>query len=234
MTQSESAYVKSLMGEGGKALPDETRTQLESIALDPNLPLIVSDADEVLFHFMDGLERYLHACDMFFDWTSYALFGNIREKASKEPVSAENLHDLLGQFFESETAKLDPVPGAAAALDAFRGRAQVVVLSNVPLAQHGQRTEALHRSGMPYPLVANQGSKGPALRWLQERVRAPIFFIDDIPRNHAAVKRDAEPVWRLHYVANERLSKLLGDAEHAHMRAQNWDDLSRFISGRIG
>ena len=75
---------------------------------------------------------------------------------------------------------------------------------------------------MGYPLVANIGEKGPAVGMLAERTAAPIYFIDDSPSHHTSVAREANHVFRLHFVANPRLAKLLDAAPDSHNRADDW------------
>ncbi len=207
--------------------------QLESLTLDPELPLVISDADEVLFEFMAALEAYLEDNGMYFDWSSFALTGNIRRRADAEVVAREEVRGHLGAFFASRTLELEPVPGASEALDRLSRRAQIVVLSNVPLEQRELRQRSLARHGMDYPVVANIGTKGAAVAELARRVSAPIFFLDDIPNNHTSVAAAAERVHRVHFIAHPRLASLLGPAEDSHYRADDWTAARTYIEARL-
>src|SRR5690606_8538554 len=180
------------------ALPAAVADQIAALALTPGRPLLIVDADEVLFYFMRGLERFLESRKLYFDWQSYALHGNIRRRLDDSVVLAEELHLLLQRFFADATEDMEPVDGAAAALE----------------RQAGER--ALARHGMAYPLIANSGSKGPAVSALLRRVPGPAIFIDDIPHNHTSVARLAPEVHRLHFVADHRLAALLGPAPDCH------------------
>lgn len=215
------------------APPAEVLAQLEALDLDNARPLLISDADEVLLAFMAALERYLAAEELYFDWSSFALNGNIRRRADDGEVPWEAVKEHLERFFARHAHEMEPVPGAAAALAALAERAQIVVLSNVPLAQLAARRESLARHGMDYPLVANIGSKGPPVRHLAERVAAPLFFLDDIPRNHSSVARDAARVHRIHLIADRRLAELLGPAEDCHYRAPDWPAARAYIEARL-
>ena len=108
-------------------------------------------------------------------------------------------------------------------------RSQVIVLSNVPFAQTEPRRRWLARHGLAYPLIANIGPKGPAVRDLAGRTDAPVYFIDDSPQHHAAVARVAERVRRLHFVADARLARLLGPAPDSHHRADSWPEARTFL-----
>lgn len=211
------------------ALPAPVAEQLAALALTRGRPLLIVDADEVLFYFMRGLERFLDGRDLYFDWASYALHGNIRQRQDNAPVAAEILHPLLQRFFAEATEELEPVDGAAEALAALSETAQIVVLSNVPMPAREARIRALARHGMAYPLIANTGPKGPAVATLLRQVMAPAAFVDDIPHNHTSVAAMAPAAHRLHYIADQRLAALLGPAPDCHHRAETWPDLQAHI-----
>ena len=211
------------------SLHDEVLSQLEALSLTPERPLIVSDADEVIFAFVRGLEGFLLDNGHFLDLQSFALSGNIRDSESGEPVSAEIVKALIGDFFDQRTEQIEPVQGAADALAALSKRAQILVLSNVPLDRQAARRRALVKHGMDYPLVANIGKKGGTMAYLAARQKAPVFFLDDIPHNIASVARAAAAVTRLHFIADHRLRDLLGAAEDADARIDDWPSVRRFI-----
>ncbi len=205
-------------------LHDDVRAQLAELVLAPDRPLIVSDADEVLFAFMASFEPYLNAQDLVFDWSSFALTGNIRRRADHQPIEYDEVRVHLREFFANHIEDIRPVPGAAEALSRLARRAQVVVLSNVPIGQLSARRRAMVKHGMNYPLVANVGAKGQAVRAMSARIAAPVVFVDDIPHHHTSVKRAAAAVWRLHFVADRRLAALLGPAEDSDQRADTWTE----------
>ena len=215
------------------SLHPDVAAQIDALALRTGRPLIVSDADEVLFAFMAGFERFLHSIDLYFHWGSYALTGNVRRRGDDSPLEGEAVRALLPRFFAAHTEKLEPVPGAAEALEALSARAQVVVLSNLPLDQLAARRRALAAHGMDYPLVANIGGKGSAVRQLEALVQAPVFFIDDIPHQHTSVRKAAGTVLCLHLIADPRLARLLGPAEHSDHRAADWADARAYIEGAL-
>jgi hypothetical protein len=208
--------------------------QLDELSLQAGRPLIVSDADEVLFAFMASLEGYLNRQDLIFDWSSFALTGNIRRRDDNVAIDADEVRGHLATFFARHTEDIDPVDGAARSLAMLSDHAQIVVLSNLPLAQRPARQRALAKHGMDYPLVANIGAKGAAVRALSQRVAAPTVFIDDIPRHHSDVRSVAPEVWCLHFVADRRLARLLAPAEQCDHRADRWDDAAAAILTFLG
>jgi hypothetical protein len=214
-------------------LPAQVSEQLAALPLRSGRPLLIVDADEVLFYFMRGLEIFLAGRDLYFDWASYALHGNIRRRMDDSAVDAETLHPLLQRFFAEATELMEPVDGAADALATLSKEAQIVILSNVPMVAHAARTRALARHGMPFPLIANTGPKGPAVASMLKLAAAPAVFIDDIPHNHSSVAEMAPAVHRLHFVADPRLAALLGPAPDCHHRLETWPSMEAHVSGLL-
>lgn len=214
-------------------MQQHVRVQLEGLKLNPDLPLIVSDADEVLAYFIAGLERYLDRNGFWLDLTSFALTGNIRKKGSDTASTPSEVKDLLADFFDHDTELMDPVAGAADALRSLSMRAQIIVLSNVPPAIHAARQRWLHRHDMGYPLIANDGSKGLPLRHLAERMKAPVFFLDDLPPHLDAVAEQAKEVCLVHFIADKRLAALVGPAKNCHFHSSHWPDTHDFIHAQL-
>lgn len=212
---------------------DDVAEQIDALDLKPELPLIVTDCDEVLMQFLVGLETYLATKDLWLDLQSFALTGNIKHRESNEVVAAEKVQGLLKDFFATSTEKLLPVPGAAEALKSLSDRAQIVVLTNVPLSDKVARTKHLASEGMDYPVIANKGLKGGAVRRMAERVNAPVFFLDDIPHNIAAVAKAHDACHLLHFIADKRLANLMGAAADSHFHTSDWTEAHNFISSQL-
>ncbi len=207
--------------------------QIAALALAADRPLIVTDADEVLFAFMADFEPWIEARGYCFDWSSYALNGNIRRRRDDAAADVSEIVELLDGFFINCTANMAVVPGAADALAALSQRAQIVVLSNVSDSRYRDRRRALVHRGMDYPLVTNAGPKGPAVSALAGRVRAPVFFIDDSPPHHESVARHAGEVRRLHMIADPRLARMLSPAKDSHHRVDDWSGARAIIEAEL-
>ncbi|PCJ71559.1 MAG: hypothetical protein COA62_02935 [Rhodobiaceae bacterium] len=215
------------------ALDPEVEKALKALDLDPARPLIISDADEVLLQFVAGLELYLDRQGLWLDLQSFALSGNIKEKVTNKPVPIERTPDLLADFFVSEAGKLEAVEHAASALKTLSGRAQIIILTNIPFAQRDARAESLARQGMDYPVIANKGLKGAAVHYLAKQTSGPTFFLDDLPHNIRSVAEAHEPSRRLHFIADKRLAKLLPPSEHSHFHSSHWPDAQTFIEEEL-
>lgn len=215
------------------ALHEDVLPQIDALRLERGKPLIVSDCDEVLMQFIAGLERYLETEGLWLDLQSFALTGNIKRKDTGEALPASDMPGLIQRFFASSTHSLIPVPGAAKALSALADRAQVVVLTNVPFSEKETRVRNLAAHGMAYPVIANKGLKGGAVKRLAEIVDAPVVFLDDIPHNLASVAAAHAPAHRVHFIADPRLARLLGPSEHGHFHTTDWAKAHDFIAARL-
>tara|TARA_B100000676_G_C17777697_1_gene680172 strand:- start:144 stop:815 length:672 start_codon:yes stop_codon:yes gene_type:complete len=210
-------------------LPAEICQQIDSVPLLSSRPLIICDADGVLVEFMFAFEAYLEYRGCYFDWSSFRLVGNVRRLTDDQPIESEEVRGLLDDFYSEKTEELEPLPGAASALTKFSGRAQIVVLSNIPVFAREGRASCLRRHGMDFPVITGSGGKGPAVHRLSSRVQAPAVFIDDIPRNHTSVAQIAEHVTRIYFSADTRLTNLFGPSEDSQHFAADWTEASAII-----
>ncbi|TNE37423.1 MAG: hypothetical protein EP347_07945 [Alphaproteobacteria bacterium] len=214
-------------------LVPEIKAQVDAIQLQEGRPLILCDADEVLFKFLEGLEHYLENEGYWLDMTSFRLTGNVKEKGTDEVVDGMRVKELLDSFFQHRTEHLEPVEGAAAALESLSNHAQIVILSNLPLAQRQDRERALAEHGMPYPLVANQGIKGPPAKALAEAAGGPVTFLDDLPPNLQSVREAVPHATLIHFIADPRLARLIGKAEASDHRLDTWPEVHDLLSRQL-
>tara|TARA_R110000824_G_scaffold399843_1_gene605974 strand:- start:63611 stop:64318 length:708 start_codon:yes stop_codon:yes gene_type:complete len=215
------------------ALDEAVIPQIEALDLIHGRPLIVTDCDEVLMQFLVGLETYLETQGLWLDLQSYALTGNIKRRDTNEPLPGTAMPELMQGFFETSTGTLLPVAGASEALRDLSLRAQIVVLTNVPISEKDARSRNLAEKDMPYPVIANRGLKGAAVKLMADKVSAPTFFLDDIPHNIASVAKAHETCTLLHFIADKRLAKLMGQAPDSHFHTSEWAEAHAFISGHL-
>jgi hypothetical protein len=212
-----------------KNLPDGLESQLSGIQVDPARPLLITDADEVLFAFMESFERHLADNGTYFKWVSFRLNGNIIDQATDRPIENHVVRELIGSFFVRHTRTMAVIEGAAPALQRLSQAMDIIVLTNIPHAQRQDRADALAAHGIGFPIISNEGSKAEAVKALAERTTGPVFFIDDAPSHHSDVANVAEHVRRIHFIGDPRLSDLLGPAEASHLRAFDWPEIAAYI-----
>jgi hypothetical protein len=211
-----------------------TLAQIASLDLDPARPLVICDVDEVTVEFLKGFEAWLGEHDLWLDARSFALNGNVKRRLTHEAVPQGDVNALLDGFFANRTRHLAAVAGAASTLAALAREADVVMLTNIPEAYREDRIANLRDHGMPYPVVANSGPKGPAVTEMAKRHAAPVAFIDDIPHYLASV-RDHRPATRLvHFMQDARFARHAGPLDYVQLTAATWDDLHPRLRALLG
>ena len=73
----------------------DSLSQIGDLALDAAKPLLIVDADEVLFLFLQGLERFIARRGLYLDLKSFALTGNIKQREDNTPLSGFEVKALL-------------------------------------------------------------------------------------------------------------------------------------------
>ena len=204
--------------------------QLDAIPLDSTRPLVVCDADDVLFHFLAGFAAHLVERGLYFDWTNYSLDGTIHHAGDKRALALEEAGALLDEFFD-HVEDLEPIDGASQSLAVIAEWAQIVIMTNIPARVSEGRRRSLDRHGLSYPMVTNIGGKGPAVKYLASKAGRPTVFIDDMPRQLASVAKTSREVVLLHFVAEPRIKALLGKAPQCHHEAASWPEAQQIVAG---
>ncbi|MCP5080802.1 MAG: hypothetical protein GY948_03810 [Alphaproteobacteria bacterium] len=210
-----------------------TTSQLADLDLHADQPLIVCDVDEVIVHFLRGLEGFLAENGLWLDPASFALNGNIKYEDSHKPLPGSEVGGILEQFFSEKTGHLELIDGADEALDAISNHAQVIMLTNMPDAYRLDRIKNLGGHGIHFPVVSNSGPKGPTVKHLAETVATPIVFIDDTPSNVNSVAEHAPDVHILHFMQDHRFRRHLPDLNGIIASVDNWEDGQRYIHQAI-
>jgi hypothetical protein len=203
-----------------------------SVPLAADRPLLIVDADEVILLFVDGFDKFLAAHDCYFEFASYALFGNVRRRSDGTALPDSDVTQLLDVFRDAFDS-LAAVEGAREAITELQPLLDVVVLSNMTPSQAAPRLRNFDTLGLALPLVINTGPKGPAVKALAARAGRPVFFVDDIPHHLASVAAEAPDVFRIHLIGDKRLRALLPLSPHGHLRAETWSDAVSFILARL-
>ncbi len=210
-----------------------TSSEIDALDLSTTRPIIICDVDEVIFHFLEGLEDHLHENECWLDAASFALNGNIKQKSSNEPVSHQRVGELLFGFFDQSAHLLKPIKGAQQALQTLSSTCDIVLLTNLPRDYYDQRKENLIRDGFDYPLVLNRGGKGHAVTRINQYGGRPTFFLDDSPANIQSVATAAPETVLIHFMQDERFRKVLPVLPEAALQPENWTQTKVFIEDHI-
>jgi hypothetical protein len=202
-----------------------TAVHAAEVPIHPSRPLLIVDVDEVLAFFLRGFDAYLRARGFELRMTSFALFTNLYPADAEAPVPFAEGKAMFDGFFATAVDGLDPVPGAADALRRLSATAQIVVLTNAPAPAREGRGRWLKAHGMDYPLIINEGLKGPECARLAARTTGPAAFVDDLLPNLHSVARDAPRITLFQSVADPVLRPLAPTDPAVCARHDDWADL---------
>ena len=203
------------------ALDPAVSAQLASVDVHPERPLIICDVDEVVVHFLRGLEDYLERRGHWLDATSFALNGNIKSRDTNEPATSNDVSTMLLGFFDDHTHELALIDGADEGLRALENHADIILLTNLPPRYLDARTENLRGHGFDYPIIANIGPKGPTIKTMLREHDERVLFLDDSPSNILSVAEYTPQVNLVHFLQDERLSQVVSPLDEAHFRTDN-------------
>ena len=209
-----------------------TRDALDRLAIGRR-PLLVVDVDEVVLRFVSHLEAFIGRQGYRLEVRSFGITGNVSRLGSCRAVPAPEVAALIAGFFAAHVHDQEAVPGAAAALSRLAARLDVVLLTNVPAEHAAARAARLADLGIAFPVVANDGPKGPAVARLARRLARPLFFVDDGPINLASVRDHAAAARVVHFVDDPRYFRLAPDVAGTWLKTRDWREVTDRIEAAI-
>jgi hypothetical protein len=210
-------------------ISEETRAQLAGLELQPDLPLVISDVDDVVVNFLRAFEDYLGRHELWLDPASLALTGNIRWRSNALPISMEEVEALIDRFFVDMTLHMEPIDLAVDMLNEISTHANVVFLTNAPHSVATDRRNNLMKHGLKLPVITNSGPKGPAIRALKERAGKPAIFIDDNPGFLRSAHEWAPGIKLIHFMQDWRFRRYVRTMEFVHLHTGSWQEAGPFI-----
>tara|TARA_B100000902_G_scaffold283553_1_gene269557 strand:- start:93 stop:743 length:651 start_codon:yes stop_codon:yes gene_type:complete len=202
-----------------------TKKQILGLNIDPDLPLMIFDADEVLVHFAEPFSNYLKKHNHRLHLTGYRLDNAIKKTETDDVADPDTAKDLVWGFINEETKYQPPAKGAPEALKKLQEYAQIIILSNVPHSVHDDRVLNLKSIDMDYPLISNEGMKGPAVKEILKNHKAKSFFIDDNPYQVESVYNDNQDTVCVHFSVCDLVKPYMPKAVGASIEPSSWDDL---------
>jgi hypothetical protein len=210
-----------------------TKKQISGLNIDPILPIMIFDADEVLVHFAEPFSNYLKKHNHRLHLTGYRLDNAIKKSETNDVADPETAKDLVWGFINEETKNQPAAKGAPEALKKLQEYAQIIILSNVPHSVHDDRVLNLKSIGMDYPLISNEGMKGPAVKEILKDHKAESFFIDDNPYQVESVYNDNQDTVCVHFSVCDLVKPYMPKAVGASIEPTSWDDLVSKIIDRL-
>ena len=210
-----------------------TKKQISGLNIDPTLPLMIFDADEVLVHFAEPFSDYLKKHNHQLHLTGYRLDNAIKKLETGDVADPDTAKDLVWGFINEETKNQPAAKGAPEALKKLQEYAQIIILSNVPHSVHDDRVLNLKKIGMDYPLISNEGMKGPAVKEILKDHKAESFFIDDNPYQVESVYNDNQDTVCVHFSVCDLVKPYMPKAVGASIEPTSWDDLVSKLINRL-
>ena len=198
-------------------------------------PLLITDCDEVLLHFVRHFGDWLGA-DHDIDFAPHggAFAEALTRRSDGALVPQHEVWPLLRGFFRTEMARQTLVPGASEALGRIGEVADIVILTNLEDWCHAGRVAQLAAHGIAHRVICNQGPKGFAVRRLIDEMQPrTTAFVDDLPQHHESVAEHAAQAHRLHMVAEPWIADTIRPAEHAHARIDDWHEAADWLLARL-
>ncbi len=210
-------------------LDPRTRRQLARIRLRRDRPLLVCDVDEVVVHFIAGFEAWLAERGLYLAPDSWSIESNVRDARTHEPLPDYRVHRLVHAFFREGVASLQPLEGAVEALHRLSDDCEIVLLTNLPHRYAPQRRQNMERLGLSFPLITNQGPKGPAVKALAAAIDESCLFIDDHAAYVESVGRHVPSAQLFHFLHDPRFARHAGTPAVPHWRVRHWQETEGLI-----
>ena len=205
-----------------------TFPEISNFLFDINKPLIICDADQVIFDFMNTFEKHLYKNKLIFNWKSYALDGNILDDKG-QAINNNQIKDIITDFFRQNTSSMELIKGAKNSLKILSKSFNIIILSNIPFEFYEKRKNALINHNLNFPFFANKGPKGVTVKFISKFFKENIWFIDDSPYQIKSVKLAMSTISTILFVNNVKLVKLSPDKEYCDYFSKNWKNNLKII-----
>lgn len=211
----------------------ETQAQLDRLQVKSGRPMVISDVDDVLVHFLRAFETYIDRHGLWLDPATLALTGNIKHKQGTHALNQREVERLIADFFTDMTAHMDPMEDAVDHLMEISGHANVVLLTNAPHEVADDRRTNLLRHGLNFPVITNSGAKGPAIAALSNYSDGTTVFIDDNPGFLKSAFDWVPDIKLVHFMHDERFRRHVKEMDFVHLHTASWREAGPFILGTV-
>lgn len=198
-----------------------------------NKSLIICDVDEVVIQFLQPLRKFLNYNGYRLEADNFSLNDNIYANSTNKLVGQNKVQQLLLQFYENEAENLPIVNNAQQSLLTLSDQANIVFLSNIPEQFTFQRQQNLLNHALHFPLVINEGPKGPCVATLATHTNQQIFFLDDNPTNLKSVRENVVDVHLIQFVADDIFFNLSPKIKGVKLSTRDWKQVVQYIEGVI-
>jgi hypothetical protein len=211
-------------------ISEPTQRQLAELKVSATKPLLISDVDEVIVHFIKEFEEFIGKSDLSLKPGNPADPYHIFEHKTGLRLSTVQAFELVNDFFIKHTRHMKAISGAIEGLNALGNHATVVMLTNLPHFAGDDRRANLSMLGLNFPVITNSGPKGPAIRDLASRTSAPVVFIDDSQHFIQSAFDHAPDVHLIHFLHDNRFSTFVPNLDFVSLRSDNWNGIKSHVA----
>ncbi|MDG2001271.1 MAG: hypothetical protein P8J46_05750 [Alphaproteobacteria bacterium] len=204
-----------------------------NIIIDKDLPLLICDADEVIFNFMDSFDEFLNINNMYFSYETFKLNGNILQKKNNMPINSNEVPKIISNFFEHYTMKMPFINNSKEVLKELSYRINIIILSNIPKTSSLDRINYLKKNDMHYTFICNEGPKNIKCIELEKLTNKNVFFMDDLPSQIVSVNNSCKNIITIHFLQNKKLIKIIPEVKDCNYKVNNWNDVKKIILKNI-
>lgn len=185
-------------------------------------PLLVSDVDDVVLEFLYPFESYLASLGHHLLPKSFQLTGNIVSLADQKALEADQVKQILHDFFDCQEEWQRPFGDSVTQLKQIGTMADIVFLTAMPPAYTLQRRRLLDRLGLDFPLLATESPKGPVVKALHRARPLPLAFMDDMAHNLHSVAEHAPDCLLVHIAPQSEIHRFAPETAPQVIRANDW------------
>ena len=113
-------------------ISDPTQQQLSELKISATKPLLISDVDEVIVHFIREFEEFIGKSGLSIKPGNPAEPYDIFDAKTGQALSTATTFELVNEFFVQHTRGMKAINGAIEGLTSLSNHATVVMLTNLP------------------------------------------------------------------------------------------------------
>lgn len=192
-------------------------------------PLIVCDVDEVALEFIGPFRDFLRSTGLDLLPRSFRLHGNVVSLQTGAVAESSVVSARIEEFFSLHDQWQVPAPLAVETLNSLGQTADIVFLTAMPPRHAVKRRALLDRLGLPFPLLAIEGAKGPVVKSLHQNRPHPVVFLDDILHNLQSVAFHEPRCLLINLIADRDFLALAPRPASPILSAGDWSEAAALI-----
>lgn len=215
----------------------ETKSLIEELSLDSDRPLIISDADEVIFELFMHMFTYFEQNGYRFTGSSligFEIMDHFYHLKTNEQIDPKVFIEIITQFFAVQGDHMPMVENAFENLMHLSESCQIIILTNAPHDYREKRIEIYKTHGINFPIITNVGNKLAAVSQIVKNHNAQVFFIDDSPEHHISIIEHIPHIKCVHFIGDKEYAKLVSDVDDVHFKSTDWNEVNQYIQSQLG